>query len=469
MKHVLFLLLITAVPALLPAATNDSLRPNVVVVLMDDHRWDDLGCTGHPFVKTPHIDRIAREGARFASAFVTTPLCSPSRAGFLTGQYAQRTGITDNIARNQRSHELRTFPRMLHGAGYATGFVGKWHMGTDDSPRPGFDYWVSVQGQGDYFDPRLNINGQTTAAHGYVTDIFTDHAIAFLKQNHGKPFCLWLAHKAVHPDARQNADGSVDQNSVAKNFFPAERHKRLYAGLTPPRRPNFGAPKNKPALERAVGNLPPLSRETGTDDETILNRLRMLAAVDEGLGRLLRQLEESGQLDRTFFVFTSDEGYFYGEHGLSVERRLAYEESIRIPLLIRYPALIKAGTVVDAMVLNLDLAPTILELAGVRVPADVHGRSLLPLLSGRESALHDNFLIEYFSDTVFPRVHRMGYKAVRSDRWKYIHYLEIQDADELYDLQRDPYELHNLVREPRAAVGLDRMRAELAKLQASIR
>jgi N-acetylglucosamine-6-sulfatase len=443
-------------------------RPNIVFVLLDDHRWDDLGCMGHPFVKTPHIDRIAREGARFVNAFVTSPLCSPSRGGFLTGQYASRHGIIDNTARDQRSHELVTFPRLLRDAGYATAFIGKWHMGTDDSPRPGFDHWVSVRGQGEYFDPQLNINGRQLRTPGYVTDLFTDHAVEYLQRPPPHPFCLFLAHKAVHPDAKQNPDGSLpDPMSAVRNFIPAERHKGLYADKTPPRRPNYGAPRDKPALQRKIGDLPPLSRETATDDETIRNRLRMLAAVDEGIGRMRDVLAKTNQLDRTLFILTSDEGYFYGEHGLSVERRLAYEESIRIPLLIRYPRLIRAGLEVRESVLNIDLAPTILELAGVAIPRDVQGRSIRPLLEGKPMPARESFLIEYFSDTVFPRMHRMGYKAVRTEQWKYIRYLEIENAEELYDLRADPYEQTNLVRAPAAPSELTRLRTELDRLVAA--
>ena len=458
-------------------------RPNILFILMDDHRFDDLACAGHPFVKTPHIDRIAREGALFKNAFVTTPLCSPSRSTFLTGQYAHRTGNTDNTARDKRSHELVTFPRLLHDAGYETAFIGKWHMGTDDTPRPGFDFWVSVKGQGEYFNPALNVNGKTQTIQGYVTDIFTDQALEFLKRHqtsesaptqrepsgsaagpNPKPFCLFLAHKAVHPDLKQNPDGSLDQAAAAKNFFPAERHRHLYADQTPPRRPNYGPPTNKPALERKIDNLPPLSRETGTDDETIRNRLRMLAAVDEGVGRLVAALEASNQLDNTLVVFTSDEGYFYGEHGLSVERRLAYEESIRIPLLIRYPKLIKPGTTIDPMILNLDIAPTLLDLAGVKIPEATQGRSFLPLLQGKQVPWRDAFLIEYYTDKVFARAHKMGYKAVRTNRWKYIHYLEIPNADELYDLQTDPYEMNNRINDATSTSTLDHLKAELATL-----
>jgi arylsulfatase A-like enzyme len=456
-------LMIAGASSLLRAQTNSpqpALRPNIVVVLADDLRWDDIGTMGHPYVKTPHIDRVAREGVKFMNAFVTTPLCSPSRASFLTGQYAHKHGVVDNVARDALSHQLVTFPRLLKEVGYQTGFVGKWHMGTDDNARPGFDYWVSIKGQGEYFNPELNINGKRKRIDDYVTDVFVDYAVDFLKRDYGKPFCLFLAHKAVHPDLTQNPDGSLSDPSAGK-FTPAERHKNLYAKQAIPRRPNFGPPQGKPALQRKIANLPPLSGQTGTDDETVRNRLRMLAAVDEGMQRIFEILEDTKQLDNTLVIFTSDEGYFYGEHGLSVERRLAYEESIRIPLLMRFPKLIPPNIMMNHMVLNVDLAPTLLELGGAPVPSSMQGASILPLLQGSNIPWRTSFLIEYFSDKVFPRVHKMGYQAVRTDSWKYIHYVDIDNADELYDLKWDPYEMKNLMWEPGAQGPLMKMQLEL--------
>jgi N-acetylglucosamine-6-sulfatase len=420
-------------------------RPNVIFILMDDLRWDEMD---YPFVKVPNIQRIAREGMKFTEAFVTTPLCSPSRASFLTGQYAHKHGIIDNVARDAQSHQLVTFPRLLHDAGYETGFVGKWHMGLDDTARPGIDYWVSIKGQGQYLDPEINDNGTRKKVSGYVTDIFSDYALQFLRREHTKPFLLYIAHKAVHPDLTQNADGSLSDPSAGK-FIPAERHKNLYANARIPRRPNYGrAPMDKPALLREIENVPPLGPNTGTDDETIRNRLRMLASVDESVGQIFKALEASHQLDNTLIVFTSDEGYFYGEHGLSVERRLAYEESIRIPLLMRYPKLIKPHTTDKHLVLNLDITPTLLDLSGAPTPSSIQGRSLVPLLKREKVPWRDSFLIEYWSDTVFPRVLRMGYQAVRTERWKYIHYLDLERMDELYDLKKDRYEKRNLIALP---------------------
>jgi N-acetylglucosamine-6-sulfatase len=466
-------------------AWGQSPQPNIVFILMDDLRFDELACVGHPFVKTPNIDRLAKEGALFKNAFATTPLCSPSRSCFLTGLYAHATGIIDNVDRSPQSHALITWPRLLHDAGYQTAFVGKWHMGVDASPRPGFDRWVAVPGQGKYIDPELNIDGKPTSAKGYVTDIFNDHAVNFLKQPPPSPFCLFLAHKCVHPDLEQRADGTISDPNAA-TFLPAQRHKSIYARDTPPRRPNaFQPPRDKPALTRKIDGVPLLSPQTATDDETIRNRLRLLMAAEEGVGQILDALTKTGQLDNTIIIFTSDHGYFYGEHCLSVERRLAYEEAIRIPLLIRYPPLIKPGTTFDDMVLSIDLAPTLLALGGGKLPTKIHGRSFLPLLrsAGVSAAPREgeapaepaqkisaaytpntSFLIEYFSDNVFPRIKNMGYQAVRTNRWKYIHYLELSDCDELYDLHADPYEMINRINEPALKPTITDLQAELHRL-----
>jgi len=411
-------------------------RPNIVFVLVDDLRFDELGCTGHPFAQTPHADRLAREGAQFLNVFTATPLCSPSRASFLTGQYPHAHGIVDNIDRSPRSHALVTWPRLLHDHGYETAFLGKWHMGIDDSPRPGFDHWVSFPGQGESYDPPLNVDGKAIRTKGYITDILTDHAVSFIGRKRTKPFCLYLSHKAIHPNVTQGADGKVSGFGTADEFKVAERHKSLYAGKTPPRRGNYKVPpKGKPALLQKIDGVAPLSAATATDDATILNRMRMTKAIDESLGRIVSTLEKQGILDNTAIVFTSDHGYFYGEHCLNQERRLAYEETIRIPLLVRYPAVFKSGMKIGAMTASVDLFPMCLGWAGVPAP---------------KVPQRDAVLIEYFSDAVFPRMRKMGYEAIRTERWKYIHYSELEGADEIYDLRTDPYELTNLIDDPRA-------------------
>jgi N-acetylglucosamine-6-sulfatase len=447
-------------------ATAEAVRPNIVLIVVDDLRFDDIGAAGHPFVRTPNIDRLAREGARFLNAFATTPLCSPSRASILTGLYAHRHGVVDNTDRSAASHALATFPRGLQRAGYETAFIGKWHMGNDETRRPGFDYWVAMKGQGQALDPLLHENGRSAVVRGYVTDIFTKRALDFLGRRRERPFFLQLAHKALHPDVLQRDDGSTSPIGEG-GFVAAERHRALYAGDQPPRRGNYAVPpRDKPALERRIGTLPPLGATTVTGDETIRDRLRMLAAVDESLGRILETLAKQGTLDDTVVLLTGDNGYFYGEHGLSEERRLAYEESIRLPLLVRYPRLVKPASKPAQIALTIDLAPTLLELGGTAADQPLDGRSLVPVLRGTAPEWRTSFLVEYWSDTVFPRVERMGYDAVRTERYKYIRYRELQGMDELYDRSTDPYELENLIRSPGHATVREALGAELDRLLA---
>ncbi len=448
------------------APTRAVARPNIVFVLVDDLRWDEIGVAGHPYVKTPNIDRIANEGVYFTNAFTTTPLCSPARATFLTGLYPHTSGITDNLARNEQSHRLETFPKMLNQRGYDTAFIGKWHMGNDDSPRPGFNTWAVMKGQGEAINPEFNIDGERRQFQGYVTDILTELALDFVNKPRDAPFLLYLSHKGLHPNITQRDDGSsVASPSGIPGFIAADRHKGMYSEAAVPRRPNSGiAPTDKPALMRQIGDLPPLGEATITSEETIHQRQEMLMAVDEGLGQIVAAIDALGELDNTVVVVTSDHGFWYGEHGLSNERRLAYEEALRIPMMIRYPAKITAGTRSDEMVLSLDIAPTMLEFAGAPVPDNLHGRSLLPVIDNTVTDWRSSFLIEYYSDTVFERIVTMGYKAVRTDRYKYIQYMDLEDMDELYDLADDPFELKNVVDDARYEEALRAMQAELARL-----
>ena len=446
-----------------PNKEDQANQPNVIVVLVDDMRWDEFGKGGHNYIQTPNIDRVAKEGAQFQNAFTTTPLCSPSRASFLTGLYAHSNGITDNLARNEQSHKLETFPMLLNAQGYETAFIGKWHMGNDDSPRPGFDQWVALKGQGEAINPGLNINGERQVVEGYVTDILTDYSLRFIRKQREKPFLLYLSHKALHPNLIQRDDGSA-VNIGEGGFIAADRHKGMYDTTIFARRPNNGvAPIDKPSLMRQIGELPPLGPETITQEKSIQERAEMLMAVDEGLGMLMEELEKMGVLDNTIVVFTSDHGYWYGEHGLNEERRLAYEEGIRIPLLIRYPPVIKAGSKPNEMVLSIDLAPSVIELAGQQPDQNLQGRSLVPIFNQTVKDWRTSFLVEYYSDTVFPRIFKMGYKAVRNERYKYIHYVDLEDMDELYDLQTDPYELSNIIEDDGTAEVLQAMKDELAR------
>src|SRR6266478_3585326 len=420
-----------------PLLAKDEARPNFLFILIDDLRFNALGCVGHPFVKTPNIDRIAREGATFTNAFVTTPLCSPSRASYLTGRWVRSHKVLGNGDNAARSHELITWPSLLHDAGYETGYAGKWHMGTDDTPRPGFDRWVSFKGQGVYNDPPLNVDGERIQAKGYVTNLLTDYSVEFLKKPRTKPFVMYLAHKAVHGP-----------------FIPAERHKDLFASQTIARSAN--AQDNldgKPVMARNIDGGPAVSKEAvGSSDELIRNQLRCLTAIDEGIGRILKTLEETKQLDNTFLVFTSDNGYFWGEHHLG-DKRWAYEESIRIPMLMRYPKRIKSGSKIHQMVMNVDMAPTMLELGGGTAPAEVQGRSIVPLLKGGSvKGWRTSFLSEYFEEPQQKRT--PSWQAVRNDQWKYIRYTELQGMDELYDVKKDPGEMKNLIHDAPAVLAV---------------
>lgn len=412
-------------------------RPNVVFLLLDDVRYDDV--VGHPFAALPHLDRLRREGASFTRFFTAAPLCSPSRAVFLTGLYPHRNGIIDNGERAGQSHRLVTFPRLLREAGYRTGFFGKWHMGhEDDSPRPGFDRWVSFVGQGVYFDPTLNVDGKVAKASGYITDLLTNEAVAFIRSAPaGQPFLVFLSQKAVHPEVHPNQ---------VRSFPSAPGDTHLYEGATVPHGPAWRAPTTgKPALELPGAAPDPRSPPGGLPDALVQDRLRMLAAVDRGIGALRAALEARGVLEETVFIVTSDQGFFYGEFGLAQERRLAYEPSIRIPFIVRYPGLAAAGSEPSTLACNADVAPTLLALGGAAVPPGLDGRSLLPAFRDPSAVVRGEFFLEYYSDREFPRLQRLGYKAIRTARHKYIRYEELSGMDELYDLAADPHELDNLL------------------------
>jgi arylsulfatase A-like enzyme len=464
----------------LAAAARPDGRPNVVLVIVDDLRWDEFGAAGHPYVKTPNIDRLAREGATFSRAFHATPLCSPNRACLLTGQYAARHGVYSNADRNLLSHQLRTFPQELRRSGYTTGLVGKWHMGNDPTPRPGFDYWVSFAGQGKIDDPELFENGGLRKAPGYVTDLLTDRALGFVRKQRGatSPFFLYLAHKAIHPDAIQRGDGSID-TAFGTRYIAAERHRGRYATEIFPRSriaksPAQGAAgsvmverflerKGSDAIVREFGQ----TLDPGTSEQSIRDRAEMLLSIDEGLGSLLAELEESRALENTVIVFGSDNGFFFGEHGLSVERRLPYEESIRAPLLVRHPPRVAAGSTIDTLVSSIDVAPTILELAGATVGAHVQGRSFAPWLTRERSrpAGRTRVLIENFSDDrPFPWLLDADYKAIRTERHKLIHWTQHPELDELYDLQADPREERNVIADPGNRGLVSSLRADLGRL-----
>lgn len=444
-KILLMLMALVAWLAASGAALADKLRPNIIFILIDDLRWDALGCTGQPVAQTPNIDRIGNEGAIFENAFVTTPLCSPSRASILTGQYVRTHGVNNNTRTqelNKLGHQLITFPMLLHKSGYDTAFIGKWHMGNDDSPRRGFDRWVSFPGQGVYFNPTLNIDGHRQKERGYISDILSDYAVNYIKAPHDRPFCLYLGHKAVH-----------------QPFTPAPRDAGLFEGRKIQRRPNANDPSTKLALTESH------KREGGPTDKVILDQLRTMVAVDDGVGRIMRTLEQKNELDNTLIVFTSDNGFFWGEHGLT-DKRYGYEESIRVPLLMRYPKMIKPGRKISEMALNIDLAPTFLDLGGAPIPREMEGRSLVPILQGRPVRWRDAFLGEYFKEDPYPFI--PAWHGIRTERFKFLDYPALTGADEFYDLKNDPYEMRNLIDDPAAADDLKRTKAEMEDLSRKI-
>jgi arylsulfatase A-like enzyme len=452
-------------------------QPNLIVILIDDLRYDEFGAGGHPYMKTPNIDRIATEGAFFDRAFHTTPICSPNRASIVTGQYAARHGIIDNVARDGMSHRLDNYHLELRRLGYETAHVGKWHMGNDGRPRKGYDHWISFDGHGRLVDPKLNVDGEYRQASGYITDLLNDYALRFIAKARSKPFALFLAHKAVHPDAFQAADGTLDLDNQG-GYIAAERHKDLYRGKVFPKKPNMQSAaeviKQKPIwaeafeLKKAEKARALLRSIHSGEQEEIRLRAAMMASVDEGVGMIFESLRRLGQLDNTFILFLGDNGYFFGEHGLGPERRFAYEEGIRSPFIVRFPPLVKPGLRRKQLVICQDIAPTLIDLAGGKPGPQIQGRSLVPLFSARAPARwRRSFLIEYWAEQALPWLIGMSYKAVRTERHKYIHWVNRGrkgELDELYDLQRDPFELRNLISSKSHAPVLRTLKRELRRL-----
>jgi N-acetylglucosamine-6-sulfatase len=467
---------LASVAPLRRARARSAARPNIVIIVVDDLRYDEYGAGGHPYLETPHIDALGAAGATFTQAYHTTPLCSPNRACILTGQYSSRHGIIDNTSRSYASHRLATFAPVLQRAGYETAHVGKWHMGNDPTPRPGYDTWVSFPGQGRSRDPELYEDGRLGVVKGYATDLLTDRAIAFATRAHSKPFMLFLAHKAVHPDIVQRDDGSVDPASD-QGFIPADRHRGRYAGKVFPRARSVGFTQavrdNKPVVAAALDAKkdPVLQKNFGatdaiTPDEEIQARAEMMLAVDENAGRLVDALREKRLLENTMILFMSDNGSFFGEHGLGVERRLPYEESIRSLLIVSHAAAIEPGLRIADFALSIDIAPTAIAAAGAGVPAAVQGRSLLPLLHGKAARdWRQSFLVEFHShENPMPWTANLDYRVVRMGRYKYIRWTHEADAAELYNLDTDPLEEHNLVAQPDMAAVVAKAKAELARL-----
>lgn len=451
-----------------PEARASREHPNIIFILTDDQRYDAMNILGSEFLHTPQQDRLAREGVIFNNAFVTASVCGPSRASFLTGVYPHVHGVRNNSGIDP-DPALPTFPGLLQEAGYDTAFVGKWHMGYGPHPRAGFDYWLSFEGQGVYRDPVLNENGRNFKAKGYMTDLLNRYALDWLKDRKpGKPYCLYLSHKAMHypfdPADRHKdkykEDGYTEHPGHRDTMEgkPVWQRRNILWGWNPETwmDKQFETPPEKLAVGSArTGPLRPY------DPSYKHNYYELLDSVDEGVGEIIRFLEERGELDQTMIVFTSDNGHFNREHFFE-DKRMAYEESIRIPMIMRYPERIRPDSRVDQMVLNIDMAPTLLEVAGVTVPDVMQGRSMLPLLTEEQPAWRSEFLYAYHVDIWPPSFPTM--LAVRTPDWKYVTYPNIEDIGELYDLKNDPHEVSNLYENPEFAPQLNEMKNRLAGL-----
>lgn len=424
-------------------------RKNVIFILSDDHRYDFMGFMGKvPFLETPNMDRMAREGAHLKNAFVSTSLCSPSRASILTGMYAHKHKIIDNSSLIPDG--LTFFPEYLKNAGYQTGFIGKFHMGEkDDKPQPGFDYWASFQGQGVYYNPVINKNGEHLEYKDstYITDLLTDYALEFLeKREKEKPFFLYLSHKAVHSE-----------------FYPAKRHLGKYENekidyaktMYPPGHPkasvtseeyNYDDVPNWVKEQRYSWHGVDYMYHGAYDFDTFYKRYtEALLAVDESVGEVLKYLDDNDLWENTVVFYMGDNGFSFGEHGL-IDKRQAYEESMRVPLLAMSKGYIQEGTVVEHLVRNIDIGPTILDLGGLPTPGQMDGQSFAPLLRGEEVATWpDTMFYEYFWERAFPQTPTVH--SIRTDRYKFIRYNGVWDINELYDLQNDPEEMNNLIRD----------------------
>lgn len=414
------------------AGAQQSKKRNIVFVLTDDQRYDAMSITGHPYLETPNLDALAKGGIVCDNAFVTTSLCSPSRASILTGQYAHRHGVLDNGTRLDPT--APTFPQELQKAGYTTGFVGKWHMGgSSDDPRPGFDRWVSFRGQGRYYDQPFNIDGEQVKQEGYITDRITDYGVEFIKNNADKPFCLYVSHKAVHAE-----------------FAPAERHKGQYADKHWPLPDSYadtdenyeGKPKWVREQRPSWHGVDGYGNENWDVDTFTRDYAEAMLGVDEGVGRLIGALKEEDLFDSTLFVFTSDNGFLFGEHGL-VDKRCMYEESIRVPLIVHCPELYEGGQRTKEIITNIDFAPTFCDWAGITPPDTMQGQSFLPVLEGDTDDWRDAFLYEYFWERSFPQTPTV--LGVRTKTHKLMVYHGIYDKYELYDLENDPKEMNNLL------------------------
>ncbi len=484
-----WLALVAAGFAVAAAGAADAAQPNFVFIFSDDHAWQSISAYGDPrkLNSTPNIDRLAREGMRFDRCLVPNSICGPSRATILTGKYSHRNGFYNNT--NSRFDGTQTtFPKLLQNAGYQTAIVGKWHLVSDPT---GFDSWEILPGQGDYYNPVMIQNGMRVKNAGYVTDIITDRSLDWLQnRDKTKPFLLMCQHKAPHREwepnlkylghdkdrkypepetlfddysGRGKAEHTQDM-TLAKTMTAKDLKLVLPPQLTPGQLALWKAyydPRNE---EFQKANLQGQDLVRWRYNRYLHDYLGCVASVDESVGRLLKYLDDEGLAENTIVVYTSDQGFYLGEHGW-FDKRWIFEESLRTPLLVRWPGVVKPESVNNYLVSNLDFAETFLEAAGVLVPAEMQGLSLVPLLKGESPpSWRKSFYYHYYE---FPGPHRVArHYGVVTDRYKMVHFYEPQfDYWELFDLQIDPREMTSVYESADYATARKELAAELARLR----
>ncbi|MGA7615256.1 MAG: sulfatase [Thermoanaerobaculia bacterium] len=459
-------LTMASLPFMRGLRAEDVPTPNVIFIMTDDQRKDAMSAYGNTILKTPNMDRIANGGVRFEEAFVTNSLCAPSRASFLTGLYSHSHGVITNGDGPQFYNgpglpkDQPTWPQLLHEAGYHTGLVGKWHL---KSQPTGFDDWVIFPWQGEYHDPEMLAKGVPLRMRGHADDVVGDQALEFLrKRPRDRPFCLLYQFKSPH-----------------RTWGPAKRFAHTFDDIEIPVPRTFedrlvGRPEAVRAAEMELENmpdyrdrvplsLPPEERKRRNLQIMVKDYYRVLLSVDENVGRVLDFLDEQKLTTDTIVIYTSDNGFFLGEHGL-FDKRLMYEPSIRIPFAVRYPRRVPEGVVDRShMILNVDVMPTVLQFAGVPVPPRLQGRSMVPILEGADVPWRDAFLYEYYE---YPAGHCVRKnRGVRTGRWKLIHFFEQPEEWELYDLKNDPDETKNLASDPKYASVRTSLIARMAELR----
>ena len=464
--------------------------PNILFIFADDHAWQAVSAYQHPFKlnETPNIDRLAKEGVTFQRCLVPNSICGPSRAIVMTGKYSHKNGFYNNV-NNTFNGSQPTFPKMLHAAGYQTAVIGKWHLVSDPM---GFDFWAIFPGQGIYYNPQVNVMGKTAKKPGYVTDITTDMALEWLKaRDPNKPFLLMCQHKAPHRewspalrhlghdndrkypepatlfDDYANRGPAVSQQNmtISKTMRLGIDNKMVAPNsMTPDQRKAWDAYYGPRNLAFTNAHLEGKELVRWKYQRYLHDYLGCIKAVDESVGKLLDYLDQSGLAANTLVVYSSDQGFFLGEHGW-FDKRWIFEESARTPLLVRWPGVTPKGAQNRDMVSVVDFAETFLEAAGLPIPADMQGRSLVPLLRGQTPPdWRKSFYYHYYEDGGEHNVAK--HYGVITDRYKLVHFYDSQPAYwELYDLQKDPAEMRSVYGQPDYADAQKQVAGELARLR----